>query len=145
MSTPQRFQPAIASLYPWRTFFLALLLYVFLSFRDLTVWTKPVWAILAFIAIPGLSAFALGRGGNPGPHVRAAFTSVGWAMGLYTAYHLLRLHSRFGLTGDAGTSMNVFFAGLFVTVVYALGAGAVCAIVGRLWALTGAKRSSENR
>jgi hypothetical protein len=126
-------------LYPWRAFAVALLLYLLLSVREMSAWTRPVWMILAFGAVPGISAFVLGRGGTTRDVVRASFGSVGTAMALYTAFHLIRLHRGIGSTGDAGTAVNVFFAGLAAAIVYGLLAGAVCAGVAQLRARLGSK------
>lgn len=126
-------------LHPWWASMLALLLYLLLSVREMSAWTRPVWMVLAFAVIPGISAFALGRGGTLRERISASLWSVGLAMAGYTAFQLVRLHRGIGSTGDAGTATNVFFVILTVSVVYGVVAGVVCAAVTQLWARIAAK------
>ena len=62
----ERPAPNGPALYPWRAYFLGQLLYIFLNVREMSAWTKPVWAILAFLMIPALCTLVIGRGGTAG-------------------------------------------------------------------------------
>ncbi len=130
--TTQSYRPPAASgpfLYPWRAYFLGQLLYVFLNVREMSGWTKPVWAILALLVIPALCTLVIGRGGTTIQRFRASCGSVGTAMALYTAVNLIRLHKNIG---DTSTG-SIFLLILVVSVVYGLIAGTVCTGLGLLW------------
>ncbi len=144
--TTSRYDYAPEPLYPWRAFFTALVLYALLSVREVSDWTTPVWLTVAFGVIPALGALVLGRGrgGTVGDRIKASALSVGMAMALYTGFHLIRLHRGIGSASDAGTAVNVFFVGLTVSLIYAVGASVVSAVVGRLWSVVGARRAEEN-
>lgn len=141
--TTRHFASRQEPLYPLRAFFAALLLYVLISFREVSAWTMPVWLTLAFGVIPALGALVLGRGrgGTVGDRVKASLLSVGLSMAIYTCFHLIRLHRGIGSAGGP----EVFFVVLAISVMYAVGASAVCILVGRLWAMAGAARAEGNK
>ncbi|MES2459615.1 MAG: hypothetical protein V4671_03470 [Armatimonadota bacterium] len=139
--TTYSYSPAGDRRYPWRAFFVALLLYIFLSIREMSAWTTPVWAILAFVAIPGAGALALGQwpGGTFRERFWVTLGSVGTAMALYTVFHLIRLHRHIGSTSESATAVNVFFVILSISVLYGIGAGLIGAAVGQIRARVGSK------
>ncbi len=123
--TPTR-KPGRAS--AWGGFCLGLLGYLLVSVREPLEWRMPVWIILAFVVVPGLVGWVAGLGQVPerGICFRAGLRTAGWAMFLYASLTLIVLSHR--IPADAGSGQE-FWAGLLVSVVYALLAGTVAGLV----------------
>jgi hypothetical protein len=103
--------------------------YLVLSFRQPPGWTLPLWAILAFVVVPGLTGYAVGKllgpETAPGARFRSAMWGAGFAMFFYTAISLILLRVR--IDSDGGST--VVQVGFFVTCLYTLLAGTVAGFV----------------
>jgi hypothetical protein len=122
----------------WIGFLISALGYFVVCFTQPLQWTIPVWAALVFGLIPLLSGFAAGRVQGPAVHsgdrFRAAFFGACWPMFWYTLITLIVLRSRLQSGPDSG---QLFLVVMFVSILYAIGAGLVAGLVGsRLAALT---------
>ncbi len=119
-----------ARLSGWGGFGIGGLGYLFLSLQQPVAWTMPLWCGLAFLAIPAIAGYAMGRwqgqGQSPQSRFWSALFSVGWAMCFYTAISLMSLRWQIGLAGQGGA---VLVAGTFVSAAYALVAGTVAGVV----------------
>lgn len=113
-----------------RGFGLALLGYLCLSLQQPPGWGVPLWGLLAFGVVPGVSGWFVGRAQGPESDPRNRFWSsaqaVGAAMAFYAGILLLILRARFRSGGDTG---QVVFVWLLVIVVYAALAGLVAGVV----------------
>jgi hypothetical protein len=104
--------------------------YGILSFQQPPGWTVPVWAVLAFLVVPGMAGWAtgrlLGRDRLPRDRFRAGVSAGGLAMALYTAITLIVLQQRIHTEIGSG---QTFLVGCLVTLVYAALAGVVAGLV----------------
>jgi hypothetical protein len=111
---------------PWAGLGVGLLAYLLVSAAQPPAWGIPVWALLAFVVVPGIIGYTtgrvLGRSAERKPRFRAGLFAGAAAMFLYASVTLMVLHARIGSTGDSG---EVFLVGLFVSLVYSGLAGAV--------------------
>lgn len=125
----------------WLAFGLGILAYLILSVQQPPAWRVPVWAALAFLAVPATVGFTAGKiagRGTPAPtRFRAGMSAGGWAMFWYAAITLFMLHARMNSGAPAG---EVFLAGAFVTIVYSLLAGLVAGLVSAKLAFLGPGR-----
>jgi hypothetical protein len=114
---------------PWAGFGIGVAGYFVLSLRQPPGWTIPVWAILAFLVVPGIIGWVTARWQGFGQEASTRFwaggRAGGGAMALYSGLSLIAVRQRFSTGTDAG---QVLLVGLFVTLVYAALAGAVAGL-----------------
>jgi hypothetical protein len=128
---------------PWAGFGTGVAGYLVLSLRQPPGWTVPVWAILAFLVVPGAIGCVTTRWQGFDQEASTRFWAAGragsGAMALYSGLSLIAVRQRFSTDADAG---QVLLVGLFVTLVYAALAGAVAGLVS---ALPGGRGKPERR
>jgi hypothetical protein len=104
--------------------------YLILATRQPFGWTIPVWTVLAFLVVPGLTGYTvaklLGPETAPGARFRSAMWGTGFAMFFYTVISLMIVRARIG--GDAGSSQAAVVV-FFVASIYTVLAGAVAGLV----------------
>jgi hypothetical protein len=128
---------------PWAGFGIGVAGYLLLSIQQPPGWTIPGWVILAFLVVPALIGGVTGRWQGLDQEARTRFwaggRAGGGAMALYSGLSLIAVRQRFSTNADAG---QVVLVGLFVTLVYAVLAGAVAGLAS---ALTGGRGGPEQR
>ena len=107
--------------------------YLLLGIQEPPEWTMPVWALCAFVLLPGLIGFVIGRKQSlddfPKVRFRQGFLVTAPVMFCYASIAMIAAHSRIGSASDVGQEM---LAGTLAATVFAAVAGcvagAVCAL-----------------
>ncbi len=107
-------------------FWIAFVGYLILFFNTPRGWGIPLWIALAFLLIPVLAGFQVGKrvGYDAGTKMRfrRAFRSVGFAMWGYTFLSLILQRTKFPVGGEAP---QVLLLWIVIPVLYAAIAGCV--------------------
>ncbi len=115
--------------------------YLLVALQQPRGWGLAVWALLAFVLVPGFAGLVgglkVGRVGTRQAHFRQAYWAVAWAMAGYTGLNLLILRARFTGSGFAGALL----VWILVTAVYATAAGVVAGFGASL--ITGRSRQES--
>lgn len=104
--------------------------YSLLGIEQPPEWTVPIWGLLAFVALPGLTGFIVGRKQSlddfPRARFRQGFAVTAPVMFCYASIAMIVAHSRIGSAGDVGQEM---LAGALAATVFAAIAGCVAGSV----------------
>ena len=107
--------------------------YLLLGTQEPPEWTMPVWALCAFVLLPGLIGFVIGRKQSlddfPKARFRQGFLVTAPVMFCYASIAMIAARNRIGSASDVGQEM---LAGTLAAAVFAAlagcVAGAVCAL-----------------
>jgi len=115
--------------------------YLLVALQQPRGWGVAVWAVLAFLLVPGLAGLVgglkVGRVGTRKAHFRQAYWAVAWVMATYAGLNLMILRARFTGSGFGGALL----VWVFVTAVYATVAGIVAGLGASL--ITGRSRQES--
>jgi len=110
----------------WRGFWVAILGYLCLAFRQPLGWGMGLWIFLAFLLVPILAGLVVGRYqrnvGAPGQSFWMAFKGVSKAMALYTILSLIFIG---GSHSDSADKWQERLAGILTTALFFLITGLV--------------------
>jgi len=110
----------------WQGFAAGAIGYLLLGMQEPPEWTMPVWGVCAFLLIPGLVGFVVGRKHSlddfPKARFLKAFGIASMVMFVYASIAMMIAHSRVGSGSDAGQEL---LAGLLTATVSAAAAGGV--------------------
>lgn len=107
--------------------------YLLLGTQEPPEWTMPVWGLCAFVLLPGLIGFVIGRKQSlddfPKARFRQGFLVTASVMFCYASIAMIAARNRIGSASDMGQEM---LAGTLAAAVFAAlagcVAGAVCAL-----------------
>ena len=107
--------------------------YLLLGTQEPPEWTMPVWGLCAFVLLPGLIGFVIGRKQSlddfPKARFRQGFLVTAPVMFCYASIAMIAARNRIGSASDMGQEM---LAGTLAAAVFAAlagcVAGAVCAL-----------------